>query len=643
MDDDVEGLFTIQPCESTSSTEAQLVALSAGALDSIARDAKERMAKAGAFLWSLNVSHNPFLMKHGIDLSNGLCNGFFWGCINRHAEETFLRCWVLELRIRFGDGHEDVERSARFFRHDGALLRYRFLSAKTRCKLNRGGLQASLGARRSEEEEQSVQRLVNEFPELLRVAPGTALGLKFRKSLQQQLIQQNLLTEELQGLAELFAELQRKGELKSLVGAQWAAVKDQQPDAAPASAPAVPARAAKRRAPSSPGRLRAASPPEPPLKAPRAEPPAPTTPAPTQAPAPARVDSQRRSSGFLQFLQGSTRPLRPSGGFLEMLNWARMEKEVEERREDRMCGTFMEEVRDFLRAAQLKTSADVLQRGEGWTLVVSQLQGAPALCDLHQRLFAATGDRARSENGEGKSSGLSSGINAYLTPPDAIGKPPHVDDHDVLVLQLAGSKTWTLLDDARQTIREQVPLTKGDVMYLPQGIPHHAAAMASHEASLHLAVALHRRPMSYSSVLGALVTLRLMDPGDGDLLPAALVEEMEGRSQSFAAFGAREHWINQLLPMHLALVRALSPEDLDVGLRREFCAVLRQRSRDLAELLRSPDMEDADLGMPVGARRQRALLRASVRGSERDLEEAAQLPEEDDGLRVHVRVPVAKR
>ncbi|CAK9113954.1 unnamed protein product [Durusdinium trenchii] len=165
-----------------------------------------------------------------------------------------------------------------------------------------------------------------------------------------------------------------------------------------------------------------------------------------------------------------------------------------------------QEVRDFLRAAQLKTSADVLQRGEGWTLVVSQLQGAPALCDLHQRLFAATG--------------LSSGINAYLTPPDAIGKPPHVDDHDVLVLQLAGSKTWTLLDDARQTIREQVPLTKGDVMYLPQGIPHHAAAMASHEASLHLAVALHRRPMSYSSVLGALVTLRLMDPGDGDLLPA---------------------------------------------------------------------------------------------------------------------------
>ena len=31
------------------------------------------------------------------------------------------------------------------------------------------------------------------------------------------------------------------------------------------------------------------------------------------------------------------------------------------------------------------------------------------------------------------------------------------------------------------------------------------------------------------------------------------MEEMEGRSQSFAAFGAHEHWLNQLLPMHLPL------------------------------------------------------------------------------------------
>lgn len=42
----------------------------------------------------------------------------------------------------------------------------------------------------------------------------------------------------------------------------------------------------------------------------------------------------------------------------------------------------------------------------------------------------------------------------------------------------------------------------------PPGVPHHAAALAVHDPSLHLAVALHRRPMSLSSVLAALLTLR---------------------------------------------------------------------------------------------------------------------------------------
>ncbi|WP_236595498.1 cupin domain-containing protein, partial [Mycobacterium paraintracellulare] len=33
-------------------------------------------------------------------------------------------------------------------------------------------------------------------------------------------------------------------------------------------------------------------------------------------------------------------------------------------------------------------------------------------------------------------------VNAYVTPPDATGFAPHYDPHDVLVLQIRGSKTW---------------------------------------------------------------------------------------------------------------------------------------------------------------------------------------------------------
>lgn len=44
-------------------------------------------------------------------------------------------------------------------------------------------------------------------------------------------------------------------------------------------------------------------------------------------------------------------------------------------------------------------------------------------------------------------------------------------------------------------------------------------------------------------------TCRSLEP----IYEASVVEEMESRSQCFAAFGAREHWLNQLLPMHLPL------------------------------------------------------------------------------------------
>ncbi|CAJ1447340.1 unnamed protein product, partial [Effrenium voratum] len=263
-------------------------------------------------------------------------------------------------------------------------------------------------------------------------------------------------------------------------------------------------------------------------------------------------------------------------------------------------------IQGFLQAAKLVTSQDVVERGQGWTMVVAQLQACDALQSFHQGLFAATG--------------LSGGINAYLTPPGAIGKPPHVDDHDVLVLQLSGSKRWTLEDGKAA----QVTLQTGDVLYLPQGLPHHAAAQEDPLPSLHLAVGLHRQPMAACSVLGALVTLRGRGPVCGDVLPASLVEEMETRSASFGAFASgRRHWLQQLLSMHLPLVCALEPQNLEAGVLDQLAQELRGRCRELAVLIRDPG---GSFGDAPGAARQRALLRAAAAGSETELEDIAQLP-----------------
>lgn len=74
--------------------------------------------------------------------------------------------------------------------------------------------------------------------------------------------------------------------------------------------------------------------------------------------------------------------------------------------------------------------------------------------------------------------------NAYLTPAGERGLAPHADRHDVLAIQLHGSKSWE--------VDELGPLDvqPGDVIYLPAGLRHEAHTEG--RPSLHLTVGIHR-------------------------------------------------------------------------------------------------------------------------------------------------------
>ena len=72
--------------------------------------------------------------------------------------------------------------------------------------------------------------------------------------------------------------------------------------------------------------------------------------------------------------------------------------------------------------------------------------------------------------------------NAYLSPPSAAGLGRHADDHDVIVLQVSGTKQW-VIDGIGD-----VSLAAGDVVYLPAGT-HHAARTAA-TASLHITLGI---------------------------------------------------------------------------------------------------------------------------------------------------------
>lgn len=125
-------------------------------------------------------------------------------------------------------------------------------------------------------------------------------------------------------------------------------------------------------------------------------------------------------------------------------------------------------------------------------------------------------------------------VNAYITPPGSQGLVPHYDAHDVLILQIQGSKVWHLYGGARVAPHEMqgkkdpvVPidgllaladlcLDPGDVLYLPRGRVH--AAETTSEPSVHLTVGLHA-PSVLMLAIGALHARSFHDDRLSALLP----------------------------------------------------------------------------------------------------------------------------
>ncbi|MEU2251199.1 cupin domain-containing protein [Streptomyces sp. NPDC019224] len=154
---------------------------------------------------------------------------------------------------------------------------------------------------------------------------------------------------------------------------------------------------------------------------------------------------------------------------------------------------------------------------DGATLVLQALQRTWApLGDLTAALAAELGHPVQA--------------NAYVTPPQNRGFDAHYDVHDVFVLQIEGTKRWTVhppvhpdplrdqpWTDHRRTVAEaargephlDTVLEPGDVLYLPRGWLH--AAEAQGEVSVHLTLGVHawtRYALAEQLMRAALAELR---------------------------------------------------------------------------------------------------------------------------------------
>jgi hypothetical protein len=133
-------------------------------------------------------------------------------------------------------------------------------------------------------------------------------------------------------------------------------------------------------------------------------------------------------------------------------------------------------------------------------------------------------------------------VNTYITPPQSTGLVPHYDDHDVLILQIQGSKTWHLYvgadmppreiqrDKDKAVVLERLPtpsdvhLEAGDVLYVPRGRVH--AAETHSEPSIHLTVGIHA-PTVLMLAIGALYSQSFRDDRLNAQLPARHLDDAD--------------------------------------------------------------------------------------------------------------------
>lgn len=134
-------------------------------------------------------------------------------------------------------------------------------------------------------------------------------------------------------------------------------------------------------------------------------------------------------------------------------------------------------------------------------------------------------------------------VNAYITPPGSQGFLAHYDDHDVLILQIQGSKIWHFYNGAdvpphemcrREPVdRSGLPLPTdvrlevGDVLYVPRGRVH--AAEATLEPSVHLTVGIHA-PTLLALVTRALYSLSFRDDRVHTQLPPRHLDDADVRA-----------------------------------------------------------------------------------------------------------------
>lgn len=173
--------------------------------------------------------------------------------------------------------------------------------------------------------------------------------------------------------------------------------------------------------------------------------------------------------------------------------------------------------------------------------------------------------------------------NVYITPQESAGFTPHYDTHEVLVLQIGGSKLWRVYDPPLSLPHRSQPfnpaayrvppaprfefkLLPGDLLYLPRGYVHAAATATDYSAHVTIGITVYTWIELLSEAL------------------AAATEQEELRRALPPGFASRAEF-------HLPLGEGLAQRLAELG-RREQAGVVARLARRVSAA-RSPATEQA--------------------------------------------------
>jgi hypothetical protein len=155
IDDDVEELD-----EMTSPTTLRKIAN----LHQFFLDAHKTLIKEKLFIWGVYPVRNPFFMKKTTTTGLKFIIGVLHGYINRHLPP-------LKPSTK-AESKEDYDMSIRFYLHDGGVVRFNFVSPKTKFNAKGG-----LGTDRQQMNKDAADYLKSKYPDIVSVFNRATNGM----------------------------------------------------------------------------------------------------------------------------------------------------------------------------------------------------------------------------------------------------------------------------------------------------------------------------------------------------------------------------------------------------------------------------------------------------------------------------------